>query len=368
MNTLNPQDLGEDDEEEDFQFPPSERKVITQPLDLSVQTLHEQWTNKLLVLPPIQREYVWDNAKASRLVESLMLNIPIPVLYFAETDDAKYEIFDGHQRVRSIVNYLNGLFPLVGLAVLREYRGMRFSELPEREQRFLRMRTLRTILISIDSHPNMKFEIYERLNTGSISLNAQELRNSIYRGSFNDLLHDLAKYQPFRVVVGGKHPRRRMADEEAILRFFAMRERLDLYKTPLKKFMNKFMGDKKSAAPEQIDAYRSLFQRTADNVAAVLGDSAFRMLGGDGAHADGGVNRALLETQLLAASWMESIPKHKERKVREKIAELFSNADFIDAIQRATGDRARTLTRARLTTKAFRDAGAIMTVPFDLSA
>jgi hypothetical protein len=140
-----------------------------------VQTLNEQWNNKLLILPDIQREYVWDNAKASRLIESLILNIPIPVLYFAETDEAKYEIFDGHQRVKSIVNYLNGVFPLSGLAVLREYRGKRFLELPEREQRFLKMRTLRTILISIESHPNMKFEIYERLTTGSISLNAQEL-------------------------------------------------------------------------------------------------------------------------------------------------------------------------------------------------
>ena len=145
--------LDEDDDEEEFVFPPAERRVITQPLDLSVQTLLEQWTNKQLVLPNIQREYVWDNAKASRLIESLLLNIPIPVLYFAETEEAKYEIFDGHQRVRSIVNYLNGLYALTGLNVLREYRGLRNSELPEREQRFLRMRTLRTILISIDSPP-----------------------------------------------------------------------------------------------------------------------------------------------------------------------------------------------------------------------
>src|SRR5688572_23194148 len=94
------QDLGEMEGEEDFVFPPAERKVITQPIDLSVQTLNEQWNNKVLLLPDIQREYVWDTAKASRLIESLMLNIPIPVLYFAETEEAKYEIFDGHQRVR----------------------------------------------------------------------------------------------------------------------------------------------------------------------------------------------------------------------------------------------------------------------------
>ena len=368
MNALNQQDIGEDDEEEDFQFPPAERKVITQPLDLSVQTLHEQWTNKLLVLPDIQREYVWDNAKASRLVESLLLNIPIPVLYFAETEEAKYEIFDGHQRVRSIVNYLNGVFPLTGLAVLREYRGQRFSELPEREQRFLRMRTLRTILISIESHQNMKFEIYERLNTGSISLNAQELRNSIYRGPFNDLLHELAKFPPFRALIGSKQPRRRMVDEEAILRFFAMRDKIAIYRTPLKKFLNTFMGEKRSAAPQQIDDYRTTFIRTIDTATALLGNSAFRVLGPDSQPAEPAVNRALLETQLLASSWAANPPLPNGVAVRARVALLFNDAQFVDAVQRATGDRSRTLTRVRNTVAAFAEGGAQMNVPYDLNA
>src|SRR3982074_2992799 len=134
--------------EEDFTFPPAERRLVTQPLDLSVQTLIEQWENKLLLLPEIQREYVWDNGKASRLIESLILNIPIPTLYFAENLEAKYEIIDGHQRVRSIVRFLTNEFVLSGVAVLREYKGLRFHQLPEREQRFLKMRTLRIILIS----------------------------------------------------------------------------------------------------------------------------------------------------------------------------------------------------------------------------
>jgi hypothetical protein len=211
-------DLGEMDGEEDFTFPPAERRLITQPLDLSVQTLTEQWDNKLLLLPDIQREYVWDNGKASRLIESLILNIPIPTLYFSETQEARYEIIDGHQRVRSIVRYLSNEFMLAGVAVLREYKGLRFHQLPEREQRFLKMRTLRIILISVESHPNMKFEIYERLNTGAILLNAQELRNSVYRGSFNDLLHELSKTVDFRAMIGTKLPRRRMVDEELVHR------------------------------------------------------------------------------------------------------------------------------------------------------
>ena len=86
-----PGDLGEMDSEEEFIFPPAERRIVTQPLDLSVQTLIEQWEAKTLLLPDIQREYVWDNGKSSRLIESLILNIPIPTLYFAENQEAKYE-------------------------------------------------------------------------------------------------------------------------------------------------------------------------------------------------------------------------------------------------------------------------------------
>lgn len=360
------QDLGEMDGEEDFSFPPAERKVVTQPLDLSVQTLMEQWNNKLLVLPEIQREYVWDNAKASRLIESLILNIPIPVLYFAETEEAKYEIFDGHQRVKSIVNYLSGVFPLSGLAVLREYRGKRFSQLPEREQRFLKMRTLRTILISIDSHPNMKFEIYERLNTGSISLNAQELRNSIYRGDFNNLLHDLAKVQSFRALIGTKTPRRRMVDEEAILRFFAMHAKLSEYRPPLKTFLNKYMGSMRNLEPAQIARHRDLFEHAVERVRGLLDSIAFRILKPDGTPLEPAVNRALLEAQLLVCSWLEPTSHPSPDRVKREITDLFRNDQFTDAVQRATGDRSRTLQRVRDTAAALERAGAQLRVPHNL--
>jgi Protein of unknown function DUF262 len=360
------QDLGEMDSEEDFSFPPAERRVITQPLDLSVQTLDEQWRNHQLVLPEIQREYVWDNAKASRLIESLLLNIPIPVLYFAETEEAKYEIFDGHQRVRSIVNFLGGLYGLTGLAVLREYRGMRFLELPEREQRFLKMRTLRTILISIDSHPNMKFEIYERLNTGSISLNAQELRNSIYRGSFNQLLHSLASNHTFRSLLNTKSPRKRMVDEEAILRFFAMRERIGAYRTPLKTFLNDYMSETRNSDDANIQQLRAAFEYAVNTTSNLLGASAFRMLRADGEPIEPAVNRALLESQLLAFSWVVPGQGLDPNMAKERIAELFQNELFVDSVQRATGDRSRTLRRARETVAALRLAGAQVEVPHNL--
>jgi hypothetical protein len=361
-------DLGEMEGDEEFSFPPAERRVITQPVDLSVQTLVEQWENKQLILPTIQREYLWDDGKASRLIESLILNIPIPVLYFAETPEAKYEIIDGHQRVRSIVRYMQNEFRLSGLAVLREHRGMRVHQLPEREQRFLKMRTLRAIIISVDSHPTMRFEIFERLNSGSISLNAQELRNSIYRGSFNKLLHDLVKTNPFRTLIGTKTPRKRMVDEELILRFFALRAGLDKYRTPLKRFLNNFAKDAVQFSDQELAELGRMFTETTTRVSELLGRSAFRIVDHAGNPLENAVNRALFDAQMLACSWtrVALTAEHSIRAQRE-VAGLQSDPLFLDSIQRATGDRARTLKRLRDTVGALDRAGLSINIPFDLS-
>ena len=361
-------DLGEMEGDEDFTFPPSERRLVTQPVDLSVQTLLEQWDNKLLLLPEIQREYVWDNGKASRLIESLMLNIPIPVLYFAETPEAKYEVIDGHQRVRSIVRYISNEFSLGGVAVLREYKGLRFYQLPDREQRFLKMRTVRTILISIESHPNMKFEIYERLNTGAILLNAQELRNSVNRGSFNTLLHKLAQEPTLRRMIGTKVPRRRMVDEELILRFFSLDVRLGDYRTPLKRFLNDFMREMRNSDEDEIERLHAKFVTTTEIVNALLGQAAFRITDPTGRRIEPAVNRALFDAQMLASGWITTdLDDIEIVGVRRELARLFGSEPFLDAIQRATGDRSRTLRRIRETVGALQRAGVRLEVPFDLT-
>lgn len=363
-----PADLGEMEGEEQFEFPPAERRLGTQPVDLSVQTLVDQWDAQQLTLPIIQREYVWDDGKASRLIESLILNIPIPVLYFAETPEARYEIIDGHQRVRSIVRYLKNEFPLSGLAVLREYKGLRFHKLPEREQRFLRMRTLRAIIISVDSHPNMKFEIFERLNSGAISLNAQELRNSIYRGLFNELLHELARSNPLRTLIGTRNPRKRMVDEELILRFFALRAGLDKYRTPLKRFLNTYAEDAKRFTNAELSELREIFARTVSRVSTLLGSAAFRAVNAEGRPLEASVNRALFDAQMLACSWIDSqVDPSEAPRVMHEIARLFEDETFLDSIQRATGDRSRTLKRLRDTVMALTRADVSVQVPYDLS-
>ncbi|MEZ6189122.1 MAG: DUF262 domain-containing protein [Planctomycetota bacterium] len=350
-------------------FPPAERKVVTQPLDLSVQTLVDQWNAKELLLPEIQREYVWDNKRASRLVESLLLNIPIPVLYFAETEDAKFEIIDGHQRVRSVVRYLNNEFPLGGLQVLSEYKGKRYHTLPAREQRFLKMRTLRAVVISYESHPSMKFEIFERLNTGSISLNPQELRNSIYRGRFNRELHTLAKNEELRKIVGTRSPRRRMVDEELILRFLALRANFEDYKPPLKRYLNNYMQAVQCADEDQVEEAAQIFRETITVLHATLGDGAFRLADRTGEPTEKAINRALFDSQMLAFSWVTKEPTASQRKkVLKELASLYKDPEFLDTIRRATGDRTRTRRRVGRVVEALESAGLTLDVPVDLSS
>ncbi|HEY6344889.1 MAG TPA: DUF262 domain-containing protein [Bryobacteraceae bacterium] len=311
---------------------------------------------------------IWDDGRASRLVESLLLNIPVPVLYFAETEDAKYEIIDGQQRVRSIVRYVSNEFGLTSLNVLSDYRGMRFHELPEREQRFLKMRMVRAVIISHESHPTMKFEIFERLNSGSMSLNPQELRNSIYRGPFNKMLRHLVTDQRFRKVIGTKHPRPRMLDEELLLRFFALAREYDKYRPPLKRFLNSFMSSVRHSDENAIASFTDLFGRTIQRVSEALGMAAFRLVDARGNAQEKTINRSLFDAQMLIFSWMndEQVPIETNRLLVD-LAQIYQQPAFSDLIRRSTGDRSRTRMRVRQLVQAITGAGVALTVPFDLA-
>ena len=235
---VNETDLAEDeDAPEPLDLAAGERKLVTQPYDYSVDQLtsHVEKGKILLIDVPYQREYVWDDAKASRLVESLLLNVPIPVCYFAENEDASWEVIDGLQRLHSIVRFLKNSFPLRGLSVLTELNGRTFADLPSRDQRRIESRTVRFVLITEESHPDIKFDVFERLNTGAVKLTPQELRNCIYRGAFNDGLREIVNDVSFRGALGrAKDPR--MRDEEMVLRFLALYSDLPGYKPPLTQF------------------------------------------------------------------------------------------------------------------------------------
>lgn len=363
--------LGEEDYSEESETTARERRLVTQSYDLSVSTLVEQWNDKTLTLPEIQRQYVWDNARASRLVESLLLNVPIPVVYFSETEDVNYLVIDGHQRIRSIVRFIQNEFSLSGLKIFGELNGKRFHQLGDKDQRQLKTRVIRAIIITSDSDPMMKFEVFERLNTGSIALNAQEVRNSTHRGPMNEIIKICADDVNFRRCIGSLKPRARMVDNELILRYLALENGWRGYRPPLKRFLNEYMRKSNTWDDELLKAAEGRFKNASTLLWETFGKGSFRLIDPAGNPVDRAVNRALAEVELTTFSWIED--KHKLPSLREnviqEISALCENSGFLDSLQRATGDRKRTHRRLGMFSEALVRAGLPLkeTVEHELS-
>ena len=215
VETVTEQDVDSDtllDEDELELAQGIERKIIWQAKDFSIREFTSMLQDGDLVLQPeYQRKYVATVNIASRLIESVLMDVPIPVIYLAEEKDGSYSVIDGQQRLTSFISFINGKFPngetfkLSGLKVYKELNKKSFSELDKEYQSKIRTTTLHTIVIKKESNEDVKFEIFERLNTGSIKLNEDEYK----LGEFTDLLQSKVffnipekfKYLSFRSLI-----------------------------------------------------------------------------------------------------------------------------------------------------------------------
>ena len=216
-----------------------ERVIVhTRPMNLTLQELKNSVdANDIKTDPDYQRKYVYDDKRASCLIESILIGIPIPVIYLAEEDEGEYSVIDGQQRITSFVRYLKNEFALVGLKKLHNLNGLYFKQLDKSLQRRLNYQTLSTVCIEKDSE-NLKYEIFSRLNLGAVKLRDQEVRNCIYRGSFNDMLKDIAQTN-MNLPILFHDSDTRYSYEERILRFFALRDMK--LKGTFKLMMNRYM-------------------------------------------------------------------------------------------------------------------------------
>jgi len=358
---LNGTDVEEEEGFEPLDLVAGERKLVTQPYDYSVDQLayHVHKKKILLIEVEYQREYVWDDAKASRLIESLLLNVPIPVCYFAENEDGSWEVIDGLQRVQSIARFLRNEFSLRALSVLSELNGRTFEELPARDRRRIESRTLRFVVITDESHPDIKFDVFERLNTGAVKLTPQELRNCIYRGKLNDALHRIATDNLFRSILGGGEDSR-MRNEELALRFLALHTDLPGYKEPLTQFLNEYMRLNRDQEPDQ--AAISTFMDVIATVDQVYGATAFKTL--KEGKTSRSINRALFDavTQALAFADRKAVIRLGE-EVRAAHVELLEDDRFLRFIARATADRVRMHGRVYSYADKLRQLGISVNLP-----
>lgn len=249
--------------------------------------------------PQYQRRSRWDNKKRSLLIESLLLNIPVPPIFLFEIEYGQYEVVDGRQRLETLKDFLDNLFPLKNLTFWKELNGKRFKELPIIIQRGLLRRTISaTVLLAETTRPDdseidVRMVLFNRLNTGGIQLNPQELRNALYDGHFNNMLFYISRTDIFTTVWNipkktanedTDPPKalinnalyKSMADCELVLRFFAIRETiLEDLKGSLKSLLDKSTKKHKDDSKESVEKSKELFTTTLNELYSIFDSKPF---------------------------------------------------------------------------------------------
>ncbi len=328
-------------------IPPEQRRLHTETADLTVSSLHAYLANGKLDIPEFQRGYVWTRAQASRLIESLIIQCPIPVVYFSQSSDNKLIVIDGNQRLLSIKLFLNDGFELQGLTTYPELNGLSWSTLDPRFRDHINNRTIRCITILRETHPQIKFDVFERLNTGSVKLNAQELRHGINHGRLMESLDDLVKNEMWRKAVGIRKDTR-MKGAELVLRYFAFRKDRAEYEKPLSSFLDTFSSKNKNVNLDVVADWSADFVRVMSMINYALGKFAFRIfepsLTGVTAF-----NAAIYDAEMIAFAECDNaviLAKNFDvDRFRVSVGNLIKNERFYNSIRQATSDELSVKTR-----------------------
>ena len=217
----------------------------------------------------------------SRLIESLLLEIPIPPLYFGKTLAGRLEVIDGQQRLTTMIDFVSNKFQLSRLRAMESLNGKHFRELSEEHQIKILDAPIHSVVVDSGSNTELRYEIFERLNRGSMALNEQEVRNCVYRGAFNDLLGQLEHDNYWRKVRGTPDPAPRFIEREIILRFFAFVNRLQFYAGNLKRFLNEYMHKYAPRDADQVTEQANVFKQAIQNVYTVFGPNSARLYSKD---------------------------------------------------------------------------------------
>lgn len=242
--------------------------------EYSVELLASKMRKGEFVVPAYQREYTWEDDRKSRFIESLILGLPIPFLFFWEMPDGRLEIVDGSQRLRSIEEFVLGDFQLGELQSLTALSGFKFSDLPESRQRKINNRSIRGIVLNEHADEQARFDLFERINTGSKIANKAEVRRGALAGSFMELIIELSSLSKFVALAPvSKKGLSEREHEELVARFFAYSDGLEEYRDRPSEFIFKYvkkMNIEAANDPALTDQYRARFQETIDFIERVF--------------------------------------------------------------------------------------------------
>ncbi|MHA3015072.1 DUF262 domain-containing protein [Cupriavidus necator] len=271
-------------------------RVVRSTMDFTLHQLQASLreSNYINMAPGYQRRARWDRKKKSLLIESILLNVPIPSLFLFEANYNQYEVMDGRQRLETITDFLDNDFALTGLEYWPEINSKRFRDLPEAVRRGLLRRTIGAVVLLAetargDGDFDIRMVLFRRLNTGGVKLNPQELRNAAFPGTFNAMIKRLSREDSFANVWG--IPRRTeneekepapeltknilyqsMMDCELVLRFFAIRETISgETKGSLRHILDRTMRKYRNISNDDADKLGALFTSSINTLIRLIG-------------------------------------------------------------------------------------------------
>jgi uncharacterized protein with ParB-like and HNH nuclease domain len=349
------------EEDEELGPPLQPYDILTYPADFTLEGLVTKVKNKEILNAPGQRKFLWQLAQASKLIESFILGLPVPPIFlYIDRQTGKLLVVDGQQRLRSIVCFFSGWFSgtgwadgksdeqngvpfkLEGLHPKSAFIGATFQTLKDTDEEVfnrLKNSVLRAFVMKqVEPQDDTSiFQIFERLNTGGMILQGQEIRNCLYEGDFNELLKELNKGETWRQIVGKKAEDKRMRDVEMILRFYTLFYDVKKYKKPMKGFLNRFMRIHRRPSEGEKAEYANLFEQTAAAVVKYLGPKPF--------HIRRGLNAAVFDSVFTAfARHLDEIGDGKDtstniRRVKANYHRLLKDDDYKTWVGSATTDK-----------------------------
>jgi len=317
------------------------------PVDLLVQRLGSD----IIFIPPFQRSYVWTYKMASRFIESLLLGLPVPGIFLSkEPDTGKSLIIDGHQRLKTLQFFYQGQFGGREFAlrdVQPTFEGKTYKILKEEDRLRLGDSIIHATIVKQDEPSDDQssiFHIYERLNTGGMLLQSQEIRSCIYFGPFEQFLRVMNEHPGWRAIYG--KPSKRLKDQELILRFYALYFHLKSYERPIKEFLNRFMGANRHMKLFSEEILRKTFVPPIEMISFSLGSQAFRP--------ERALNAAVFDAVMVGlARRLEKGPCAKPKKFVDAYNRLLESSEFLDNTRTGTSGVPIVHKRIEMATQAF---------------
>ena len=267
-------------------FEKAQDRLVLQASDMSLETIATMVEQNAIDTQPLyQRRERWSLGASSRLIESFLLNIPVPPVYLAEEAYGQYSVIDGKQRLTTIRRFMRNEFSLKGVQHFGEIEMKKFNELPLELQNALRIRPyIRVVTLLRQSDPELKYQVFTRLNTGGETLEPQEIRNAAFRGKLNDLLFALSA-SPFLTnqlkIKNKREPTYlRMLDVEYVLRFFTVASTWKNFSGDYRKSMDLYMEEHRNPTEEFLQGLMGTFEECLTRCEKLWGTHAFKRYDG----------------------------------------------------------------------------------------